>query len=209
MPVMPSSLFSDIFPDRLDLDNPGNYLCRFCGKPTVNSRRRYWCSDECYDLSQLAVSWLATRKAAWERDEHRCQICKEEVQLHGHNVCESHHMVPVRELWRLAWDVVYDVPLEQLHWRRGCYDPTDPEELYQRARRRAFSLIYTLLFLDVNNLKTYCVKCHDIVHSADMRTQTWSNPFEVAPTYWANFWIWAKRDRFTRTLDQFFNPKDK
>ena len=203
--MRPSSLFSLVFPDRRDPANPGQYLCRFCGKPTLNTRRQYWCSDECHDLTQRAVSWYEARRLAWERDGGKCTICGRPVQLYedGGDVAEIHHITPVRELWGTAWEAA-SAPMEELHWRRSSHDPEDPAELEATARRRVFALVYTILYLDINNLKTLCVPCHDIVHTADLRNQTRQNPFEVAPTYWARFWAAAERTRTERTLDEFF-----
>lgn len=209
---LPSSLFREIFPTQEDPDNPGHYLCRFCGKPTTETRRRYYCGDECYDFCQLAVSWPSARRVVWMRDDKKCTLCGDPVKLYagyGYSegegtIAEIHHMVPVRKLWRLAWDVV-NLPLEELHWRKSCWDRFDNEkQMKQTATRRAFAIIYAILYLNVNNLKTLCTKCHDIVHSADYRNQERINPFTVAPTYWANFWRWAEYDRVTKTLDDFF-----
>lgn len=215
MPLMPTVFFGQLFPDRLDPDNPGRFLCRFCGKPTTGTARRYYCSDRCYYLCQLAVSWISAREAVWERDGHKCQMCGKGVALHGatwngkayefhEDVCETHHIIPARELERIAWEVSKQGEFRDLRWRRGYDDPEDPKELEAVARYRIYALVYVLLCLDINNLRTLCMKCHDVVHAADLRSQGWENSFMVAPTYWRNFWEWAKRDRVTRTLDQFF-----
>ena len=211
--AQPSSLFSEIFPTQKDPDNPGHYLCRFCGKPTTETRRQYYCSDECYNLCQRAVSWVSTRRVVWTRDEKKCTLCGDPVKLYDSQwysegegtIAEIHHMLPVRDLWRLAWDVIKGIPLEELHWRKSCWDHfEDEKQMEQTAMLRAFAIVYTILYLDINNLKTLCTKCHDVVHSADYRNQEHVNPFDVAPTYWANFWRWAKLDRVTKSLDDFF-----
>jgi len=202
---LPSSLFSEIFPTQKDPDNPGHYLCRFCGNPTIETRRRYYCSDECYDLCQLAVSWPSARQVVWVRDEEKCTLCGDHVNLYGRPVAEIHHVIPVRDLARLPWDVVKGIPLEELHWRKSCWDNfEDKKQMEHTAMSRASAIIYTILYLDINNLRTLCTKCHDVVHSADYRNQGHVNPFDVAPTYWANFWRWAKLDGVTKTLDDFF-----
>ena len=203
MAPLPISLFTRVFPTQADLDNPGHYLCRFCGKPTTMTRRRYYCSDKCYDFCQEALSWELARRLTWERDGKKCVLCDDPLRLHGEDGAEIHHIIPVRELWRLAWDVAMEPPFEELHWRKSYWDP-DKTRLEAVARERAFALVYALLYLDINNLQTLCIKCHNIVHSADYRNQSRVNLFMVAPTYWANFWRWAERDRVTKTLDDFF-----
>lgn len=211
--LMPASMFSDLFPDRKDPENPEKYLCRLCGKPTTNTRRMYWCSDECYNLTQRAVSWGYARYLAYQRDEGKCQICGKQLKLYtgdsrpGDEVSECHHKIPIKLLHRITVDTVIDVPFEELHWKRGSYDPKGPKELERVAMTRAFAVVYTLLFLDVNNLETLCHDHHAMKHAADNRKQTWRPPYEVASTYWANFWKRAHRDLYSRTLDDFFNLK--
>jgi len=208
--LIPLTLFSEIWPDREDPDNPGHYLCRFCGKPTINTRRRYYCSDECYYHCQRAVSWPSARRAAWIRDNKQCQVCGKPLLLYTDKyhpeleITECHHDFPVRKMWRLAWDIVLEADFKDLRWRRSCYDPKDPKQLKHIAQGRAFAILYTLLFLDVNNLQTLCHDCHAMKHAADNRT-SWQPPYEVVPTYWAKFWGWAYLDQITRTLDDFFN----
>jgi len=205
MAPLPISLFTLVFPTQADPDNPGHYLCRFCGKPTIHTRRIYYCCDNCYYACQDALSWEKARYATWMRDKKKCVRCGIDLKLHGDEGAEIHHVIPVRDLWRLAWDIAMEPPFEELHWKRSYWDPEDKTQLEATARERVFARIYAILYLDVNNLQTLCIKCHDMVHSADYRNQGRINPFTVAPTYWANFWRWAFLERVTKTLDDFFN----
>jgi len=190
----PTELFNELFPDRRDPDNPEHFLCRFCGKPTTNTRRRYYCSDECYWFCQKAVSWPWIRREVWERDDKKCVICGEPLRLdsdrgEGLYTMECHHRIYVQEIWRIAWDVMKSWSLEELRWKRAYYDNfKDEKDLERTARFRVFAVVYTLLFLNMNNLETLCPKCHDMKHSADKRNQNWRPGYSVAPTYWGKFW---------------------
>lgn len=52
----------------------GRRACRWCGVEVPKSRRG-WCSDACV-AAYLGTDWIALRKAVWERDGGRCQICR-------------------------------------------------------------------------------------------------------------------------------------
>lgn len=179
--LMPSSLFSILFPDREDPNHKWQYLCRLCGKPTVDSRRQYWCSDRCYWLTQQAVSWEYARHLVLKRDKV-CQLCG------AKHPTDVHHRTPVRKLHRIAVEAMMK------------YKP--------EHRKRAFAVIYTLLFLDVNNLVALCNKCHNLKHAADNRSHR-SVFYKVAPTYWGNFWEWAEHDRTVTTLDEYFQEASR
>lgn len=191
----PTKFFNDIFPDKKDPNNPRTYLCRYCGKPTIDSDRRYYCSDECYWLCQKAVSWSWRRRLVYRRDDGRCVRCREKVKLEGGGYksrSEIHHIMHVKEIWLFCWDMVGE-------W-------TQIGEIQKSQTKRIFAKIYTLMYLDMNNLETLCFSCHNMVHAADNRSKRHLiNQFEIAPTYWTNFWKWAEKDKITKTLDEFFS----
>lgn len=194
--LTPTAYFKEIFPDRRDPDNPRHFLCRFCGKPTTNTRRSFWCSDECHDLCQKAVSWLSARKEVWIRDNGECVRCGEPVLLYdgwrkvgkGKDVTNCHHVKPVNELWGVAWDAVHHDEWEQV--------PTE-------AKTYWYCRFYVMLYLDINNLITLCPVCHKMIHSADLRNQLRINPFKVARTKWGGFWNQIEIMKCTRTLEEF------
>lgn len=164
--------FPIIFPDRVDPENPGEYLCRFCGKPTINSRRKYYCRDKCHNNCYEALSWEKARRLAFIRDNGTCQMCGTKVYLHGNGEpdalkwikpeyhkeyrvyyegerkAEIHHIIPCEYLTHLAYKVTREIEDEIL-------------------RRHWDYKLTAMLELDVNNLTTLCRKpCHDIVHSS-------------------------------------------
>jgi len=160
----PHALFYELFPEREDPDNPGQYLCRFCGKPTTETRRRYYCSDHCYWMCQKTCSWPWVRREVWQRDGKKCRICG--VDLSGSNqetwdrshpereLGEVHHIIPVVELNSLANVVV----------KEWGYDFNEDRRTYMQVWAR----VYTTLFLDPNNLITLCFDCHNKVHAGEI-----------------------------------------
>jgi len=193
---MPTTLFNELFPDVKDPENPGHYLCRFCGKPTINTRRFFYCSDECYNLCQKAVSWLSARRAVWKRDGGKCVRCGTSVLLYdgwkkegeGKEVAACHHVIPVRELHGIAYDAVYNDDWGDV--------PAEIKSLW-------FCRFYVMLYLDINNLITLCFKCHKMIHAADLRSQYRGNPFMVTETKWMGFWKKIDEIKYTRILEDF------
>ena len=194
--LTPTSLFARIFPDRRDPDNPRHFLCRFCGKPTIHTRRSFWCSDKCHDLCQKAVSWLQVRRETWKRDGGKCVRCGNPVRLYdgwrkvgeGKGAAECHHVKAVSWLWGVAWDAVFN---------------DDWADIEADTKSHWFAVFYTILYLDINNLITLCYDCHKMVHAADLRNQKWENPFKVARTKWGGFWDQIEIMKCTRTLEDF------
>lgn len=148
--------------DKRDL-RTGRYKCRICGKPSVPPKR-FYCSDECRQIFELALSWPWARLEVWLRDKGRCQRCGKPAKLHltmsqyrweqMHGdlpqstvdlLVETHHIVPVSEL-REAAQVAID----------GIEDQWEAEKAFARA--------YMILYFDRNNLITYCLKCHTAEH---------------------------------------------
>lgn len=197
MRLTPTALFNEIFPDRRDPQNPRHYLCRFCGKPTVDTRRRFYCGDECYNLCQRAVSWLSARRATWERDNKQCTLCKTNVKLYdgwheegeGDDVANCHHIKSVIYLSRIVTEAI----LVNSEW----------EHIDRDTKNHWWAKIYTILYLDINNLTTLCFKCHKMVHAADYRNQNKENPFMVARTKWGRFWKHNDALIYSRTLEDF------
>ena len=157
----PHTLFYALFPEREDPDNPGQYLCRFCGKPTTETRRRYYCSDHCYWMCQKMCSWPWARREVWERDGKKCRVCGADLSGYNntntdrsHELGEVHHIIPVAELFTLANTVV----------KEWGYDWEIDKTAYMRVRAR----VYTALFLDFNNLITLCFDCHNKVHAGEI-----------------------------------------
>ena len=189
MRLTPFSLYQELFPTRDDPENPGHYLCRYCGKPTTHTRRRYYCGDDCHDLCQKAVSWGHARASTWIRDNKQCSLCKTPVELYKDKYgAQCHHIIPVKDLHWVAYDAV-----------KGEYwDEFDKESITYW-----FVKFYTMLYLDINNLTTLCHKCHKMVHRADLRNQKRFNEFKVARTKWGGFWKLNEASRYTRTLEDF------
>jgi len=148
--LMPTTLFNTIFPDKEDPENPGHYLCRFCGKPTTETRRIYYCSDECYWNCQKSVAWWFARRETFKRDKGRCVKCGKKLEYE--DTWDCHHIIPVSELWKTAWDSVFDNP--------------DWATVSDEDKMRGYAIIYTLLAHDVNNLVTLCPDCHKLEHTA-------------------------------------------
>jgi len=188
MRLQPITLYTDIFPTVKDPENPGHYLCRFCGKPTIDTRRHFYCSDECYYLCQKAVSWPSARRAAWKRDGGKCVRCGTPVLLHGDESVQCHHVVPVRELQGIIYDTVYN---------------DDWSDVSDEIKNLWFCRFYVMLYLDINNLITLCFRCHKMIHAADLRSQYRGNPFMVARTKWGGFWKKIDEIKYTRTLEDF------
>ena len=127
----------------------GKYRCRFCGKLSVPPKR-YYCSDECYWNCQRSVAWWFARRGTFKRDGGKCVKCG--GSLNFDNTWDCHHIIPVKELWGTAWDVVFANP--------------DWDNVSEEDKARGFATIYTLLVHDINNLITLCSKCHKEEHAA-------------------------------------------
>lgn len=141
--------------------------------------------------------WSWRRQDVFKRDQGKCVRCGKELVLeYGtlKNRAECHHIMHVKEIFYFCWDLIKTWIVE--------------DEMFKPEIKRIFAKIYTLMYLDMNNLETLCFDCHNMVHAADNRSiKHVVNNYSVAPTYWANFWRWAEKDRVTKTLDQFFNSK--
>lgn len=193
----PTSLFHYIFPSRKDPQNLGHYLCRFCGKSTTHTRRVFYCSDECYNLCQKAVSWLSVRREVWKRDGCKCVRCGDPVLLYdgwhkvgeGKEAASCHHIKPVKKLRGMAVDAVFNDENRK-------HIPDEKKEYW-------YCRFYAMLYLDINNLITLCSNCHNIAHAADNRNQSHLNPFKVARTKWGGFWKQIEVMQRTRTLEDF------
>jgi len=139
------AIYPIIFPKKRD-PKTGLMLCRFCGKPILNKNKRkgriFYCSDECYHATYIALSWEVARRIAYERDDGKCQICGKKVGL---RTAEIHHIISQIKLKNLAWEATKEID--------------DVEK-----RRYWFFKLYAMLYLDVNNLQTLCQKCHKQIH---------------------------------------------
>lgn len=195
--LLPQTLFSSLWPDREDPDRKWKYLCRFCGKPAVPPKQ-YYCSDHCRDMCQLSVNWLAARRAAYDKDGGKCVYCGIQLKLYigdnrpGRHTAECHHKFPVAEIYKLTWDLMSEWGLDMRK---------------EAGNSKIFATVYTLLYLDVNNLLTYCPEHHKMIHAADRRATNiydYGAPYEVARTYWAKFWDMANREHYTKKLDEWF-----
>ncbi len=95
--------------DRRDPET-GRWKCRLCEKP-AEPPKIFYCSDECSELFQLALSWPAARYLVMVRDNYRCTQCGEVVAGHYHEYDEGkkkfvyskeignvHHVIPVKYL---------------------------------------------------------------------------------------------------------------
>jgi len=194
--LMPQTIWYLVWPNRPDPDREGKYLCRLCGKPAV-SPKRFYCSDECTSLVQASVSWASARRASYMKAEGRCEFpgCGEKLKLYlgdqreGRYVAECHHIFPVKDIWKLTWDLIAEWGI-----------PEGPRQ------QRVYAVVYTLLFLDVNNLVTYCPDHHKLIHSADMRKSNWVPGYNIVTLKWIQFWKLNLRLASTRSLDEFFAP---
>ena len=153
---MPQSMFYRIFPDRRDPNNPRRYLCRYCGKPSV-SPKKYYCSDECNSNCQRAISWWFARQGVFKRDEGKCVKCGKNLDFNA--TWDCHHVIPVKDLWNIAWDSVF----ENNEWAL----------VSDNDKARGYAIIYTLLVHDINNLVTLCSKCHKLEHAAKPETMVY------------------------------------
>ena len=115
----------------------------------------------------------------------------------GYNSAHVHHIFPVADIYSLCWELLRE-------W--GLYDYDRDDEENREKMNHAFAVIYTLMFLDLNNLTTLCTEHHKLIHAADKRKHERGYPpvYEVARTYWANFWDWADREHYTKKLTDFF-----
>ena len=154
---MPTTMFNRIFPDRRD-PNRGkwDYLCRYCGKSTEHTRRRYYCSDECYWNCQRAVAWWHARRGTFNRDKGLCVDCRRKLDYD--ETWDCHHVIPVIDLNTLAYELTWKHP----EW----------VDLPEWKKRRGFAIIYTLLVHDINNLVTLCSECHKKRHASKPKTPT-------------------------------------
>lgn len=160
----PWSLFGLLFPNIEDPENPGQYLCRFCGKPTTETRRRYYCGDSCYWNCMKMCSWPWLRRDIMKRDNNQCIICGKHVGR-GYHQGEVHHIIPVAAIWDISWKVVRE-------W--GYTNET-------LGYRNLWAKVYTALFMDPNNLITLCINCHNKVHAGEIHlgaedTEKWWVP---------------------------------
>lgn len=155
--------------DRRD-PSTGRYRCRNCGKPSVPPKI-FYCSDECRRNFGRCISWEVTRREVWERDRRKCRICQGEVNLYDDGWIERpdgrwrratdeerkenskklgyecHHIVEIPRLRYLAWKAVIDL-----------------EDREPRSKR--YTIAYTFLYLDKENLLTLCLECHKKVHKS-------------------------------------------
>lgn len=181
-------IYSIVFPDKYN--DKGQRLCRWCGKPVLNRSTRkgriWYCNDDCYYKTAEALSWDKARRDTFQRDGGKCRICGKDLGKYEENwyTWECHHIKRPHELKMLAWDVTKYIEdrKKQLHW---------------------FNKIYAMLYLDINNLMTLCVECHDKVHAADYRNQSRVNPFRVAQTKWGGFWKNIEFNTYQRTLENY------
>ena len=156
--TQPISFFTTIYPDRRDLTREGyHYLCRFCGKSTEHTRKRYYCSDECYWLCQKSLAWWEARRLTYERDKGKCVECGIDVGLDASRnrdsdnpVCNIHHVFPVKEIINLTRNVVNK--WVEMGW------------LEKEQQNRVWCIIYAIMYLDINNLITLCPTCHKKKH---------------------------------------------
>jgi len=159
---MPSAMFGLVFPDRRDPDNPGRYLCRFCGKPSVKPKV-YYCSDDCYWGCQRAVGWWYARRGVFDRDEGKCVTCGK--QLNFDATWDCHHVIPVAELHTIAYRAVRRNP--------------DWDQVSEEDKRHGFAVIYTLLVHDINNLVSLCSACHKLMHAAKPEAVVYEEPLTL------------------------------
>lgn len=183
-------IYPIVFPDRYD--EKGQRLCRWCGKPVLNRITRkgrvWYCDDHCAAQTYKALSWEEASREAFKRDGGKCRICGTNLEydqrFNSYKLgWETHHIIPPDTLRQLAWEVTREIPDE-------------------KEQDRWFQRLYAMLYLDVNNLKTLCVKCHDIVHSADNRHKEIEDCFVLAPTKWLGFWRLCEIGKTQMTLDQ-------
>ena len=128
------------------------------------------------------------RREVWERDGKKCVKCGADVKLefdsrnrdshvNSFETVECHHdPLQAHQIHSLAWTLVNSWELKDLHWKRGAYDhmyaDNDEETL---AKRRVFAVVYTLLYLDMNNLRSLCPKCHKKAHAAQPKLEAKAN----------------------------------
>jgi 5-methylcytosine-specific restriction endonuclease McrA len=157
----PFDLVELLFPTTPDPDTPGKYLCRYCGRKIEGNRKKYYCSNTCYNNYYRATYWPWVRQEVLERDNFTCQVCGTKVDDSWK--AEVHHIVSVADFWDISWKLVKEWGL--------------PEE-----RTKEWAKTYTLLYLDTNNLITLCVECHDKVHAGIIT-------LEGEPTITEKWWL--------------------
>lgn len=196
--ITPSTLFHDVWPTHRRNQETGTRLCRVCNQDIVPPKH-YYCSDRCAELAQAAVSWDYARRLTLRRDQGVCQFpgCGRAITWRARstaNTAEIHHILPVKKIWRLCWDLVYE-------WG---YTEGNQE------RSTAFARLYTILHNDVNNLISYCPECHKTVHRSLSRKekQNWKPPYSPPWSYWHNFWQYNEAIRYTYTLLDLWGKPD-
>ena len=134
-------------------DFQGFRLCRWCGK-RVEGRRKFYCSDKCYNAVYHRYWWDWVRRDVLRRDNHTCQWKK--LGLPNGDVedkCiwkfetikqkqEVHHIVPISIL----------VIIIRQCWELGIYGDMS----YELAIMNAITI--------KSNLLTLCTFHHGIAH---------------------------------------------
>jgi hypothetical protein len=154
--------------DRRDLKT-GRWKCRLCEKPS-KPPKIFYCSDECSNLFQLALSWPAARYRTIKRDENRCVKCGKVVGTHYseydyekrefvyHNeIANAHHIIPVKYLWGEI-----QIALEGLEGKERTY----------RAQQ-----LKSIVLFHSDNLITLCEKHHKEAHKSG-----WYDKFKFLET---------------------------
>ena len=158
--VDPWSLFVYLWLNKENPANPGQYFCWYCGKPTTETRRVYYCSDECYWLCMKMLSWPWLRRDVYERDGGCCVNCGVNLK----DPYECHHIISVTDINHIA---------SVLTRAWGYVEEDDKGEyVFTEREMRVWSKLYTALFMDMNNLVTLCHECHkdkDILKQVEER----------------------------------------
>lgn len=154
--------------DRRDLET-GRWKCRLCEKP-AEPPKRYYCSDECSELFQLALSWPAARYRTLKRDNYRCVKCGEVVAGHYHEYDENkrefvyskeianvHHIIPVAYLWGEIIKAVEGLDGKERTWR--------------------IQQLKSIVFFHLDNLETLCERHHKEAHQSG-----WYEKFKMMET---------------------------
>lgn len=155
--------------DRRDLET-GRWKCRLCEKP-AEPPKIFYCSDECSELFQLALSWPAARYWALKRDNHRCVKCGRIVQGHyleydygkskfieADNIANVHHVIPVSYIWNEILKAVEGLEGKERTWR--------------------VQQLKSIAFFHLDNLVTLCEDpCHKEEHKSG-----WYKRFKMMET---------------------------
>ena len=144
--------------------------CRLCEK-LAEPPKRFYCSDRCSELFQLALSWPAARYWALKRDNHRCVKC-------GKIVAGSHHEYN-EETKRLVWseeiaNVHHAIPVAYLWTQiRIALGDLEGKERTWRAQQ-----LKSIVFFHLDNLITLCeIPCHKEEHKSG-----WYEKFRMKET---------------------------